>query len=713
MFKKGPSRQMALALLMAILFGAAFFLTMKPAHRSVALAESASSYDVVPGEVIVEFQEMVSLAKAGKFLDNQGYKVIGEIPDTQVMLLKVPEGEEMQVVKKLRSIPLVKYAEPNYRLHAFVERPKSPVTPNDPDWSEQWNMRIISAPDAWSVVTGTQQVVVGVIDTGIDDLHPEFRGRILPGYDFVNHDNDPFDDYWHGTHVSGIIAAMGNNNRGVAGVAWGIRLRAYKILDHTGSGSYYDLASALYKAIDDGVQIVNISLGGNASDDIVHEAVIKAHDAGILVVAATGNDGAHSVYYPAAYPEALAVAATDAHDNRPAYSNYGTPVDLSAPGGDDDYMVLSTMPYNDYGYADGTSMAAPHVSGAAALLLSLRPNLTNDQLASILEESCDKVGQYIYDSNGWNQYLGHGRINLKKAIRKVLPPRAEVAPASLYFLTHDTNYPMHKRLLLQNTSKLYPISWQASAHGGELWLKLTGPVTGTISPEGQMPITVTMLANGLPFGVYTGTVVISSTEPDVQGLPYTVPVTFRYTPEEVRNYYLPYSQSAATAGTQSLSLGDDDFRKVELPFPVRLPGSDKTYTTAWVASNGFVTFEPPTVSKAPYRISCESARELPATVYAFGADLDPASAGDVWVTKDANSVEFAWEDVPFFRSDEKASFRLSLRRDGPIEVFYDRVPDDAPDATVGIVGADGEPVGKMACPGRGKRPSSGGVMRWR
>ncbi len=718
MLKKGVTRQVTSALLMAVLFGIAFFLAVEPARRGVAPAEAARSNDAVPGEVIVQFQEMVSLKKAGQFLADQGYKVIGKVPEAQVILLKVPEGEEQQVIRKLLSTPLVKYAEPNYRLHAFAGHLLSPVTPNDTYWNNQWGMRAISAPDVWGVVTGTQQVVVGIIDSGIDDMHPEFRGRILPGYDFVNHDDDPFDDYWHGTHVAGIVAAMGNNNRGVAGVAWGVKLRAYKVLDHTGYGSYYDLMSALYRAINDGVRIVNISLGGREGEDIVREAVRKAHDAGILVVAATGNESAHQVYYPAAYPGVLAVGATNIHDRHATYSNYGDEIDLSAPGGDGEAAILSTIPHDDYSYAYGTSMAAPHVAGAAALLFSLRPDLTNDQVAEILEESCDKVGQYLYDANGWNQYLGHGRINLKAAIlksaRKVMPPRMKVAPDSVYFLTHDTNYPIHTRVLLRNESKLYPISWSAAAHGGVPWLELTGPISGTLAPEEPRYITVTMLDNGLPFGVYTGTVTFSSTEPDVQGLPYTLTVTFQYTPNEIRQYYIPYSLSGPASSTaQELSLGDDEFQRVELPFPIRLPGSEREYTTAWVASNGFVTFLSPAVSRAPYRFPCHAIGGFPATVYALGTDLDPSSGGEIEMVKGKDFVEFAWKDVPFFRSENKASFRLVLHRKGTVEVFYDRLPTTDVEATVGIVGPDGKPVGKGICPGKGEQLSSGVVMRWR
>jgi hypothetical protein len=473
--------------------------------------------------------------------------------------------------------------------------------------------------------------------------------------------------------------------------------------------------SALYKAIEDGVRIVNISLGGKESEDIVREAVRKAHDAGILIVAATGNEGAHQVYYPAAYPGVLAVGATDVYDHHERYSNYGDEIDLSAPGGDRDSMVLSTMPNSTYGYSYGTSMATPHVTGAAALLLSVRPGLTNDQVEAILEESCDKVGRYIYDSSGWNQYLGYGRINLKSALRKVLPPRLKVSPGELYFLTHDTNYPIHKRVLLRNESKLYPISWHATSHGGDLWLKLTGPVTGTVAPEGSEYITVTMLDNGLPFGTYRGTVTISSTEPDVQGLPYTLTVTFQYTPEQVRGYYLPYLPSSHDGGSmQPLNLGDDSFQRVELPFPMRLPGSDnREYTTAWVASNGFVTFMPPPGPRPPYRISCDAVRSLPATVYAFGADLDPSSGGEVRVVKGEDSVEFLWKEVPFFKSQDRASFRLVFHREGTVEVFYDHVPGSDMGAAVGVVGADGEPVGTVTCPGKGEAPSSGKVVRWK
>ncbi len=714
MRKRRLAERTAFGVAIAVALGTAFLLTIALGQGDVASAESITD-DAISGEVMVQFQEMVSLAKARNFLSEQGYEVIGEIKNSQVVLLKVPDGQEMHVIRDLQSNPLVKYAEPNYIIHACAERSLSPAVPNDTYWSKQWNMRKIEAPTAWRVVTGTSQIVVGIIDSGIDDLHPEFQGRILPGYDYVNHDNDPYDDYWHGTHVAGILAAMGNNGIGVAGVAWGVRIRAYKVLDETGEGSYFNLISAIHGAIDDGVRVVNISLGGNEDSDILREAVRKAHDAGILLVAAVGNDGSRKVYYPAAYPEVLAVAATGANDDRAPYSNYGDEVDLAAPGGDG-APIISTVPNGLYSGAVGTSMATPHVSGAAALLMSLRPDLTNDEVADILKETCDKVGLYVYDSNGWNQYLGYGRINLSKALERLLPPRVGDFPDSIYFLTDHTNRPIHKRVLLKNESNIYAIPWEATTRGGTGWLALTGPISGTIGPDESQELTITMTSNDLPFGVYSGTVTVSSPYSDVQGLPHTISVTLQYTSAEIQQYYMPYfpaSPPLDAYSEQTLVLGDDEFQELDLPFPVRLPGERKEYTRVWVASNGFVTFRRPTVSRAPYRISCESADHMPATVYVLGDDLDPSAGGKVTAFLGANAVEIQWRNVPFFQSDEEASFRLVFRRDGVITVTYDSLPDRQRGATVGVIGTDGTPIGKLTCPGRGRPPSSGQTIRWR
>ncbi len=704
----------AFAVAIAVALGTAFLLIIALGHRDVASAESITD-DAISGEVMVQFQEMVSLAKARDFLSEQGYKVIGEIKNSQVVLLKVPDGQEIQAIRDLQSNPLVKYAEPNYIIRACAEPSLSPAVPNDTYWSKQWNMRKIEAPTAWSVVTGTPQIVVGIIDSGIDDLHPEFQGRILPGYDYVNHDNDPYDDFWHGTHVAGILAAMGNNGIGVAGVAWGVRIRAYKVLDETGEGSYFNLASAIYGAIDDGVRVLNISLGGNEDSDIVREAVRKAHDAGILLVAAVGNDDRRGVYYPAAFPEVLAVAATGADDDRAPYSDYGDEVDLAAPGGDGT-PIISTVPNGLYSGAVGTSMATPHVSGAAALLMSLRPDLTNDEVADILKETCDKVGLYVYDSNGWNQYLGYGRINLSRALRRLLPPRVDDLPDSIYFLTNHTNQPIYKRVLLKNESHIYAIPWEATVRGGTGWLALTVPISRTIGPDESQGLTVTMTSNDLPFGVYSGTVTISSPYSDVQGLPHTISVTLQYTSAEIQQYYMPYFPASPPLNVydeQNIALGDDEYQKLDLPFPVHLPGERKKYTRVWVASNGFVTFRPPAASRAPYRISCESAEHMPATVYVLGDDLDPSAGGRVTAFLGENTVEIQWRDVPFFQSNEEASFRLIFRRDGTIEAIYDSMPDRQRYPTVGVIGTDGTPIGRLTCPGRGRAPSSGQTIRWR
>ncbi|MBC7224678.1 MAG: S8 family serine peptidase, partial [Anaerolineae bacterium] len=260
----------------------------------------------VPGQVIVRWREGVPQMEAEELLAASGARILREVKDANLALVAVPEEEQDRLLRTLADDPRVAYAEPNHWLYACG-------VPNDPHWNRQWNMTQIQAPGAWDVVTGTQQVVIALVDTGVDQDHPEFAGRVLPGYDYVNGDADPEDDNGHGTHAAGIALARGNNALGVAGVNWNARLLPLKVLDATGRGTYFDTVSAIYYATNQGARIVSLSLGGSDPSQSLHDAVVHATQSGALVFAAVGNDGG-PVLYPAAYEEAIAVAATSPWD---------------------------------------------------------------------------------------------------------------------------------------------------------------------------------------------------------------------------------------------------------------------------------------------------------------------------------------------------------------------------------------------------------------
>jgi subtilisin family serine protease len=321
--------------------------------------------------------------------------------------------------------PAVRAVEEDHRVHLAL-------TPNDTFWYLQWGPETVRAPAAWGLNSASQTVVVAVLDTGIDQQHDDLAGQLwvnpgeIPGNgqddDGNNYVDDVHgwnvldagsnaiqDDHGHGTHVGGIIAARGNNGQGIAGMAWESRVMVVKVLDQYGDGYYSGLAAGLIYAADNGAQVANLSLGGTVSSQILQDAVNYAHAKGTLVVAATGNTNS-AVQYPAACDNVLAIAASTRHDERASYSCYGAETDLTAPGS----SIYSTCNGGAYCFKSGTSMAAPHVAGLAALIYAQHPTLTPDQVAQLLRETAQDIGD-----PGWDPYTGWGRIDAYRALVKM------------------------------------------------------------------------------------------------------------------------------------------------------------------------------------------------------------------------------------------------------------------------------------------------------
>lgn len=347
-------------------------------------------------------------------------------------VLRVAAGQEAAVARRLAARPEVVYALP-------IPQARALAVPNDPRLPSQWALSTIGAPLAWSVITSSSQQIVAVVDTGVDLGHPDLASRIwtnpgeiagnsidddgngladdVSGWSFVSDTGAVSDDHGHGTHVAGIAAAATDNAVGVAGVSWGASIMPVKVLDSSGSGGYDDVAQGVLYAAHNGARVVNLSVGGPDPFPPLQEALAYAREHGVLVVAAAGNhrDGTDDppfVFYPAAYPEAMAVAATDSSDRRAAFSNYGVEVSVAAPGAG----ILSTCRGGGYCEMSGTSMASPHVAGLAALVWSQHPEYTPSQVAATIQLTAVDVNTATHP--GRDIYLGYGRIDAGRAVRQ-------------------------------------------------------------------------------------------------------------------------------------------------------------------------------------------------------------------------------------------------------------------------------------------------------
>ncbi len=361
----------------------------------------------------------------------------------RIYLLTMPKNSDIaDAMIKYKNDANVEYAEPNYFYYAAL-------IPNDPSFPLQYGLHNtgqtngimdadIDAPEAWNISKTSNNIVIAVIDTGIDYLHDDLSSNIwrntgeIPGngidddnngfiddvygWDFVNNDNDPFDDQGHGTHVAGIIAAIGNNGKGITGINWQAKLMAVKFLNSLGSGTNSDAIEAIQYAVLMGANITSNSWGSYGYSQALYNAISAADSADVLFVAAAGNDDVSNdmiPFYPASYnlSNIISVAATNHSDEKAWFSNHGSIVDIAAPGVD----VLSTVPRglcdgcnpSGYGYKSGTSMATPHVSGVLGLLLSQYSELDIKDAKAIIEKSGDSIA---------SDYPIGSRLNAYKAL---------------------------------------------------------------------------------------------------------------------------------------------------------------------------------------------------------------------------------------------------------------------------------------------------------
>jgi len=427
----------------------AYILKTYPSQTLQKVGTGLSNY--LPGEVIIRFSSD-DTTEINAFLDRSGaysaqrvFSVARHDPGlSAVYLLRFsPNANVASIVQQYEGDPAVEYVQPNYINHLCAETGE----PNDSFYEDQWALHAIDALKAWKIEKGSPDVVIAIVDTGVDYNHEDLESRIwinpgeidgnrvdddgngyvddIRGWDFtdspnlpsdvdyLDRDNDPMDESGHGTHVAGVAAAVPDNSTGTAGITWNCRIMALR-----GGGKFLeddDLAAAVVYAADNGAHIINMSWGSEVLSYVIRDAMEYAYSRGCVLIAAAGNDDRPFVIYPALYKHVISVGATDIKDKKASFSNYGPGIDIVAPG----HKIFATTPNDKYSDWSGTSMASPVVSGVAALILSKRPGLTNEEVGQILRSSADEIDEPLFN--------GVGRVNAENALKTNSPLMVSIA----------------------------------------------------------------------------------------------------------------------------------------------------------------------------------------------------------------------------------------------------------------------------------------------
>lgn len=362
---------------------------------ALAAAGGAQSGDTQ--RVLVRFSNGISNPKAAEIVAKNGGKLQSTIPGINVQEVKVPPSDVTGFLKSLRSRADVVYAQPEAT--ATIDA----VTPNDPKFSNQWSMRQTRATRGWSRTTGSSSVTVAIIDTGVDLTHPDLGNKLVAGYDYVDNDTTANDVNGHGTSVAGIVAAGTDNKRGIASYCWHCKIMPLKVAGGDGIIELSLVARGLVHAADNGVRVVNMSLSTTVPFEPLHDAIKYAHDRGVIMIGSAGNIGTTQKRYPAAYPQVIAVAATQKDGSRRSTSTYGSWVGVAAPG-------TNQAPAKGGGYKafGGTSSAAPVVAGLAGLSFSLAPSAPKR-----------KIRRAILRGSVGVSWVANGRVNVRRTLTKI------------------------------------------------------------------------------------------------------------------------------------------------------------------------------------------------------------------------------------------------------------------------------------------------------
>jgi thermitase len=390
---------------LSVLAGCAGTTSYMPAAVSPVATSAAARATVtakaIPGEIIVKFRNPTR-ANLGRL----GLSQTRTIARTGAMVTKTT-GNTQAILKQLQADANVAYAELNYVETTLEDEP------NDPDFAKQYAPQITNAPKGWKINKGNKNVLIAVVDTGIDYKHPDLAAKLAPGYNIIGNNTAVTDGHGHGTHCTGIVGAITNNGVGMAGIAPDNGIFGVKVLSDSGQGTTADVCNGIIKAADLGAKVISLSLGGSGGQQAKQDAVNYALSKDVVVVAAMGNNGQEVKMFPGACDGVISVGSTDSADARSSFSNFGPWISVTAPGS----KIWSTLPTTGsqmgtgYGMASGTSMATPAVAGLAGLVRSQFPSFTQAQVKAKIESSADDLG-----AKGFDKEFGHGRINVFKAL---------------------------------------------------------------------------------------------------------------------------------------------------------------------------------------------------------------------------------------------------------------------------------------------------------
>ena len=368
-----------------------------------------------PSQLLVQPRLGADPQTVARVAASLGAPIHHTISGINVHVLRVPAPALNRVQQALEKTGLFTFVEKDQTAHVTA-------TPNDPDFSSQWHLAKIQAPNAWNTTIGSTNFPVAVIDSGADWTHPDLAANLLTGWNFLNGTSNTQDDQGHGTATAGTIGAVTNDNLGVSSVGWSIPVMPLLAVDSTGSASYSNMASAITYAADHGIRVINMSLAGSSASSTLDSAVSYAWNKGTVVFASAGNYSTSTPYYPAASPNVVAVSSTSSSDTISSFSNYGSWIDLSAPG----EGILTLVNGGGYGSWSGTSFSAPITAATAALVLSVNPSLSASSLVSLLEQNSDDLG-----TPGYDIYYGYGRVNAYKAVTAAGTAPVDTTPPSV------------------------------------------------------------------------------------------------------------------------------------------------------------------------------------------------------------------------------------------------------------------------------------------